>query len=134
MTLGDDLLDVLPELRAEAESMMRDACMITREDPDGEPDDVTGERPRVQVYVGKCRVQALDPQEQTPEAGGHDYTVQRYRVDTPVGGFKPAKGDVATITASESDPHLAGRSYRVVALLHKTQATAYRLAVMDGPD
>lgn len=133
MDLGSELADVLPEMRADAESLMRDTCTVTREDPDAPVDEVTGVRPRVEVYAGRCKVQGLDPQEQTPEAGGHDYTVQRYRVDVPVAAYTPAVGDVATIDTAELDPNLAGRSYRVVALLHKTYATAYRLAVTDGP-
>lgn len=143
MTIGGDLLDVLPELRAEAESLMVDTCTITRADPDAEPNPVTGVADRVQVYPnpewpddhpwinGKCRVQALDPQERGGESGGYDWTTQRYRVDVPVGSYAPAEDDVVTINTATKDPHLTGRDYRVLALLHKSLATAYRLAVED---
>lgn len=81
------------------------------------------------VYAGRCKVQGLDPLERNPEAGGATFTVQRYRIDFPVGAFTPAVGLVVTITAATLDPHLTGRTFRVVSLLHKTAATAYRLGV-----
>jgi hypothetical protein len=84
------------------------------------------------VYTGKCRVQSLHPQESTPETGGATVTVQRYRIDVPVGSFRPSVGQIITITAARLDPHLVGRKYAVVALLHKTDATAYRLAVEES--
>lgn len=118
--------------RVAAEALMIDACTVGTPgipvtDADGH---VT--TPSTAVYAGKCKVQGLDPQEQNPEAGGVTFTVQRYRVDVPVGAFRPAVGQVVVITAATLDPYLAGRSFRVVALLHKTAATAYRLAVEEG--
>lgn len=80
-------------------------------------------------YTGKCKVQSSQAQEANPEAGGAVFTVQRYAVHIPVASCVPAVGDVITITAAALDANLAGRQFRVVALLHKTAATAYRLAV-----
>jgi hypothetical protein len=111
---------------------MVDACTVTRPGPDvTDPDTGVVTSTNVTTYTGRCKVQGLDPQEATPVAGGYSFTVQRYRVDVPVGAYRPAIGDVVTITAAALDPYLAGRDYRVVALLHKTAATAYRLAVTD---
>ena len=81
------------------------------------------------VYTGKCKIQTTQAQEANPEAGGATYTVQRYAVHVPVAAFVPVVGHVVTITAAALDANLVGRQYRVVALLHKTLATAYRLAV-----
>lgn len=114
--------------RRMAESLMLDTCTITREQ--GTPDEVTGVRPTVTVYSGRCKVQTYEAQERESEAGGATFTIQRYRVDVPVGSFAPAVGDVVTITAAALDPNLTG-PFRVVALLHKTAATAYRLAVEE---
>jgi hypothetical protein len=83
------------------------------------------------VYDGRCKVQTWQPFEQTPEAGAHSYTVQRYSVHIPVGAYHPHIGDVVTIGTCTLDPGLPGRVLRVVALLHKTYASAYRLAVTD---
>lgn len=119
--------------REAAARQMIDACTISRAG-DGDPNPVTGAVPDVEVYAGRCKVQTFEAYEQTPESGGFDYTVQRYYVHVPVGGYAPAVGDVVTVVSSRLDPHLAGRQFRVVALLHKSLATAYRLAVTNGPD
>ena len=119
--------------RAAAAALMVDSCQITHP---GEQ--VTDRRtggvyavPDAVVYTGRCKVQSYQPFEQTPEAGAHTYTAQRYQVHVPVGSYVPHIGDVVTITAAAMDPNLAGRTYRVVALLHKSLATAYRLAITD---
>ena len=83
------------------------------------------------VYTGKCKVQTYEPQESNPQAGGATYTVQRYAVHVPVGAFVPVIGHVVTITAAALDAGLVGRKYRVVALLHKSLPTAYRLGVEE---
>lgn len=118
--------------RIAAESLMADTCIIERPG-DPELDRLTGDlepAPTV-VYIGKCRVQTWQPQESTPEVAGHTATVQRYAVHVPVGSYAPEIGDVVLIDVAGLDPYLAGRRFRVVALLHKTAATAYRLAVSD---
>lgn len=120
--------------RAAAEAIMRDSCTITR--VTGEPGPIneeTGERepaPTTTVYSGKCRVQTYEPQESTPDSGAHTYTVQRYAIHVPVGTPAQVDDDI-TITASVMDPDLVGRRYVVTALLHKSFATANRLAVEE---
>lgn len=112
-----------------AESRMVDTCEVSR--PTGVPDFETGLPSLLPVWGGRCRVQTYEPQESNPEAGGANYTVQRYSVHLPVGAYRPEIGDVVTITDSQHDPYLVGRVFRVVALLHKTAATAYRLSVEE---
>lgn len=118
--------------RAAAARLMIDTCTITREDPDADPDPL-GHQPRSEVYSGRAKVQTWEAQEARPESGEYDYTVQRYYVHVPVGSYAPAVGDVVTVDVARLDPNLAGREFRVVALLHKSMATAYRLAVTNGP-
>ena len=113
-----------------AESRMADECEVHRLGS-GEPDPFTGVPTSERVWGGRCRVQTYEPQEHKPEAGGASMTVQRYAVHLPVGSYRPQIGDVVTITRSAMDPHLHGRQFRVVALLHKTAATAYRLGVEE---
>ncbi|MGE9351547.1 DUF6093 family protein [Isoptericola variabilis] len=98
-------------------------------------DPITGDlvQPEAEVYAGKAKVQTYEAQEATPAAGGHTYTVQRYAVHLPVGAYAPEVGDVVTVTAALMDPNLTGRKFRVVALLHKSLATAYRLGVEEVP-
>lgn len=131
--IGDEVAAALPELRRQAESLMKDACTVHR--VVGENTDQDGNvTPVVSlVYAGKCKVQAIDAQESTPEVGGGTSTVQRYRVDVPVGSFPPAVGQVVSVTVARFDPFLVGRTFRVTGLLHKSMATAYRLGVEEGP-
>ncbi|MCL1871005.1 MAG: DUF6093 family protein [Promicromonosporaceae bacterium] len=136
--LGDDLLEVLPELRAEAESQMRDLLHITRVGAaTTNPETGVVTHPDIDVYgtaeqsaVGK--VQTYEAQEARPEAGTSVRTVQRYAVHIPVGSCDPRVGDVVTVVTAAADPQLAGRRYRVVALLHKSLATAQRLGVEEA--
>lgn len=120
--------------RSAAERNMVDLCTVHRV-LEGETvtDPVTGvDTPvTVQVYAGRCRVQTYEPHERNPEVGGASATVQRYGVHVPVGSFEPEIGHVVTVTAAALDPYLVGRTFRVVALLHKTAATAYRLGVEE---
>jgi len=125
--LAEAVAWALPELRRAAESLMVDTCTVC---PVTGVNESTG-APTLgtAVYTGKCKVQTTQAQEANPEAGGATYTVQRYAVHVPVGAFVPVVGHVVTITAAALDAGLVGRQYRVVALLHKTLATAQRLAV-----
>lgn len=133
MDLGAELTAQLLESRADAESLMLDTCAIgDLGDPVTDPD--TGEVtvPLVPEYEGRCKVQTWEAQESNPEAGGAVQTVQRYAVHIPVGAYAPSIGDVVELGTAALDPNLAGRRYRVVALLHKTLATAYRLGVLEA--
>jgi len=131
--LAEAVAWALPELRRAAESLMVDTCTVC---PVTGVDESTG-APTLgtAVYVGRCKVQTTQAQEANPEAGGATYTVQRYAVHVPVpetsAGYKPVVGHVVTITAAALDAGLVGRKYRVVALLHKSLATAYRLGVEE---
>lgn len=87
--------------------------------------------PLTSVYEGKGRVQTYEPYEQTSEAGGHTYTTQRYSVHIPVASCAPTVGMVVDVVASVHDANLTGRRFRVVALLHKSLSTAYRLGVEE---
>jgi hypothetical protein len=116
--------------RRAAEVQMLDTCTISRPtgrvtNPDG-----TVSTTYPQVYAGRCKVQTYEAYESTPEAGERAWTVQRYSIHVPVGD--PVRvDDVVTINTSVLDADLVGREYRVVALLHKSFATAQRLGVEE---
>lgn len=119
--------------RRAAESLMLDTCTVKVKtgESTNETTGVVTPTYGAAIYSGKCKVQTTEPQERSHEAGGATYTVQRYAVHVPVGAFVPAVGQVVTITAASLDAGLVGRQYRVVALLHKTMSTAYRLGVEE---
>lgn len=116
--------------RIEAESLMVDSCTVHRP---GEPvtDPGTGvvTTPLTLVYTGKCKFQQTLAQSSNPVAGGHQFTVQDVRWDTPVGAGPFLVDDVVTVTAAALDPDLVGAGYRVTDPFHKTGATAQRTRV-----
>lgn len=124
--------------RRRAEAQMVDRCEIRGVPTVGDMDPVTGLRPEtpgaliygpaVAPHFGRCKVQTYEAQESTPQSGQHVYSVQRYAVHIPATVNVPV-GHTVTVTASVLDPALVGASYRVAGYLHKTMATANRLAV-----
>ena len=127
--LYDDISRTLPDLRTAAESMMVDTCSISR--PGSTGDELTGVPTWTPVYTGKCQLSSYSPQESNREVASALVTTQRYVLKLPVESYAPQIGDVATITAATYDANLVTRKFRVVALLHKTAATAYRLGVEE---
>jgi hypothetical protein len=123
-----------------AESLMVDRCEIRAPSTFGEMDPDTGIRPAVPgalVYgptvaplYGRCKVNTFEPHESTPESGDHVYTVQRNTVHIPATVTIPV-GYMVTVSASQLDPNLVGRVFRVAAILHKSMATANRLQVEE---
>lgn len=121
------VMPVVTAGRAAAERLMTDTVAIRR--PGGEPDPLTGVAPGVLVYEGRAKLQTFEPHEQDRVAGGAHLTIQRSRIDLPVGDYRSQQGDVAEFTAS-TDPNVTGRRFRIVQEWPaKTHATAYRIAV-----
>lgn len=86
----------------------------------------------VSVYSGRCRVQLANVQEQETSAGEAAFTVQSATVQLPVDGTGAVPvGALVTVTASLLDASLVGRTYKVVALHAKSQATSRRLRVAE---
>lgn len=121
----------LKQGRKEAERLMVDTVTITRVTTSDTVDEDTLQYEETVdvIYSGKAKVQTYEPFEQNPEAGGHSFTVQRYRIHVPAETEDIRVDDTVTVTASELDVSLVGKSYRVAALLHKSFATAQRLFV-----
>lgn len=119
--------------RRAAERLMVDRCQVVRVtgQPGATVDPVTGLRtpaPTATVYAGKCKVQTYEAHESAPDSGEHVFTVQRYTIHLPA-GTDVRVDDQITVTSAVLDAGLVGRSYRVVALLHKSFATSHRVAV-----
>ncbi|ERI39184.1 hypothetical protein M707_02725 [Arthrobacter sp. AK-YN10] len=131
MSLVDDVLAALPGMRAAAESLMLDTCTVHRP---GEPitDSDGNVTPSLTLlYTGPCKIQQTLAQSSNPVAGGHQYTVQDTRWDTPVLSVPFEVDDVVTITDAVLDPQLTGRVFRVTEPFHKTGATAQRTRVEE---
>ena len=122
--------------RLAAEGRMVDACTITRAGTgDTTFDPNTGtytDAADSTIYTGRCEVQVSDGlNAQTTEAGGQVVTDLRVTVKVPMSVEGVAVDDVVTITASELDPDLVGKTYRVLGTFAKSFATARRLQVEE---
>lgn len=129
----------LTEGRELIESLMQDACTITRAGTGSGPwNESTGQydKPaRTTVYSGKCRLQvkAVVASSTTESAGDRAGIAQELELQLPVAGTDSvAVRDVAEITSAVSDASLVGRNYTVSARHEKSQATARRLRVITG--
>lgn len=118
--------------RDAAESLMVDACTITRPST-GAPvvnnnDGTLTPQPPVVVYTGKCRVQLPDTMDKPAETGGEYLSTQSALVSVPVVGTEAVTvGDRVTVTSSTLDVDLTGVDYVVRGLHRKSHATARRL-------
>lgn len=128
--LGHDVAATLPSLRAQAKSLMVDACIVDR--PVGLPvlNTTTGlmETTYAPIYTGRCRVQEQSGvQAANPNAGERQFTLLGHVVHLPIDATVYAVGDRVRITAASLDPTLVGRMFTVSTLMHKTYPTARRL-------
>lgn len=132
MSLVDDILAALPVFRSEAESLMLDACTITRPgDPVTNPDSGDVTNTSTPVYSGKCKVQSKDSATANPEAGEASFTVVSRQVHIPANAADVQDGDVVTITASRLNAFTVGKQYRVSGFTPDTFDTAFRLPVKE---
>ncbi|MCW2287035.1 hypothetical protein EDF60_1686 [Leucobacter luti] len=135
MNLGYDIAQVLPGLRAEAESRMDDTVQVTR---DGERtwDEVSGEwvSAKVVIYEGKARIKRPNDLSVDAEAGSQLIAVGRLQVHVPVGSPVFAPNDLIEVTGSLSRADQVGRTFVVAAPFDGSQTTAirYRVEVADG--
>lgn len=119
--------------RQAAESLMLDACTITRTGgvvTDPETGDVSNSA--TEVYAGKCKVQSRDTQAANPEAGEATFTVVSRQVHIPANAADVRDGDVVTLTASRLNAFTVGKQYRVEGFTPDTFDTAFRLPVKEN--
>ena len=107
---------------------MVDTCTIERA-TGAAPDPLTGVPPRTQVYAGMCKIGGDRPYEQSPEAAGATYTVQRFLLHLPAASGPFFPDDRVTITTSELQPHLVGKVYRVAGPDLRSMQTSQRMYV-----
>ena len=134
MNLGADIAAALPQLRRQAESMMRDECTITRAGTQTWDDAVgvcTGGTPTL-LYAGPCRVRRPNVAEREAAAGEADWTVTGAVVSIPVDGTTDdLLGATVTVVGCEMDPSLTGRVFTVLAPHAQSQADARRLRCVE---
>lgn len=112
------------------ESIMDDACVITREGT-RTLNESTGlySQTLATVYTGSCRLVVQPRQPQDAATVGQVEAVTHARLDLPVATSTGVRdGDVVQFTASV-DPALVGVKYRLRGLAGQTHATARRFFV-----
>lgn len=119
----------LAAARADAESLMTDACTVTRagDEPVLNEDTLEYETGTDPVHAGKCRVQAGTSLATEREAGDRLTFGTRVVVSLPLTVDGVESGDLVTVTASAYTPQLVGRAYRVRSVVTKSHPTALRL-------
>lgn len=118
--IGDDVAAVLPGLRAQAESAMRDTVLIESPTGDTTLDPETNEivSEYVTVYAGKCRLVRTDFKDFSKSAGEAVFDAADVKLTAPITAETGAirTGDRATITAVDAltgDPENVGRVFTV---------------------
>lgn len=123
----------LARARAFAEQGMVDTCVITRSTATfTNPDTAEQAYETTTIYTGRCRIQQRTSADARPADVGeaHDLMLRlELQIPMTVTGVQVA--DSVTVTASAHDPDLAGRTFRIRELAHKTHATARRIGIEE---
>lgn len=118
--------------RTAAESLMVDACTITRPGVAvTDPDTGAVTNASTPVYSGMCKVQSKDSATSKPDAGEHSFVVVSRQVHIPANAADVRDGDVVTITASLLNSFTVGNKYRVEGFTPDSFDTASRLPVKE---
>ena len=114
---------------------MTDTVTVKYADGDPVPDPLTGSdvQPYTTRFTSKCKVQARNLQARQEEVGGRTATTVSVELHLPISAGAVEVGDLCEITAvgALSDVQLLGRTFRVVAPVAKSFATARRLDVEE---
>lgn len=121
--LGDAVTAALPEMRAEAESVMFDRATVARITGAPVLDPNTGTMTpgaTTAIYTNRrCRLRQPDAQEATVLFGEEQVTVTRYVVDFAWNTVGLEIGDIIDLTESD-DVDALTKSFTVIALPAKT--------------
>lgn len=125
MSLADDVMNVLPFLREQAEGLMFETGVASRPGESFTNEDGVVVTPSSVVYEGKCKLQTTVAQAANPVSVGHRFTVENLQLHFPVGA--PVQtGDSVRLTASQLDDSNVGSVFRLVELARGSQRTAAR--------
>ncbi|HET7386564.1 MAG TPA: DUF6093 family protein [Nocardioidaceae bacterium] len=135
-TFGAEVANALAELRALAESRMRDTCKITKPgEGQGPWNPATGtydDPAPVTVYEGKCKIKApalVNPFQAS--AGPETWQVEQSVLSVPADAPSIEAGMTVTYLTAANNPNLPGRIFGVVGPHHESTATAQRLLVKE---
>lgn len=121
--------------RVAAESLMVDACTITRATAGSTFDETTltySGGSSATLYSGKCRVKPRDNADRVVQYGERAVSFWPYIVSVPMSVTTVELNDVITVTASALDASLVGLSLRVREVLSGSHLTARRLSCEEN--
>ena len=132
-----DVSDVMPDFRAEIESLMTDTVRWVRAGAPVVPvviDPVTGlptRNPDVTVFSGPCRrySRLLPRKSGAAQSAGDFVTTAVTFAEIPLSAPALRVGDVGTVTATADNPNDVGLVLRIVNLVQSTQSLRQRALV-----
>lgn len=141
--LSDEVAAALPELRAQAESLMTDTCQITKPGTGQGPwNPSTGTYdppPPVEVYgpataphFGKCRLKT--PSVVNPfqaDSAGTSWRVEQSVLSLPVDADLPSEAKTVNYLTAPYNPSLEGRVFGITGPARGSQTTAQRVLVQE---
>ncbi len=125
--IGDDIAAALPDLRAQAESLMTETVTVGEftDGVDGNLNPIVTLVDEHYTGVGQIKYPSLAVSERQP-ASQQAASVSTV-LKVPVGsGADIRPGDRVEVTSSTSDGSLVGRSYRIAAWPQSGQVTTHR--------
>lgn len=132
MTLGYDIAQALPSLRAEANSRMTETVQVGRFTDSTDP--TTGNPVRTLTTerynnIGRVRYGSGDVRESAGSGG--PVSEQSPYLSIPHGSARCFEGDEVEVTASTADDLLVGRRYKITGNAVAGQTTAHRYPLED---
>lgn len=131
--LGDDLTRALPELQAQAESMMLDQIVVeSRGDTEAfDPDTNESAYQWSQVWSGKGRTKAAGRDSLDALVSEQQLQIQAYECSAPV-TCVDLKPDMRWRVISSPHPGLAGKTLTITSVHYSTYMTARRCLAIDN--
>lgn len=125
---------VLLRGRAAAESLMLDACTVSRTTgSSADPESGVITPTMSTVYTGKCKVQQSAPAAGPTVIGEAEVFIGQLQVHLPVSTATAAvaPGDLVTISTCALDASLVGKTFKLRGPAHKSYATARRFPMVE---
>src|SRR5690606_5450744 len=113
MGLDEAIAAALPQMRAAAESMMRDTCRVRAVTGTTTNGDATVTPTYSTVYEGRCKIQSQRPYPSNPNAGDHQWTLLPVELHLPVDGTGEVGTDQFVDILASADPQNVGRTFRI---------------------
>lgn len=134
LLLGEAIAQVMPDLRAQAESLMTDRCVIDRlTGSHYDPATRTQVDDWQQVYAGQCRIRPVAgaPAAGLTELAGQEINSQAHLGTLPITVTGVQAGDRVTVTDSDDQGQI-GHQYPILAVSGGSHGVARRFVATEN--